>query len=120
MKKYVDFVEKNAKKLIVFIVVLNLVAFLGLFRIRINTSYETFMPKTSEQKELLDKYSKEFKSEDTMMVAVEYDGDLYSIEGLNFTVDIENKLEKIEGVEDVIGPVPKAVPVGFLKMKKNV
>ncbi|MCD6449307.1 MAG: RND family transporter [Thermotogaceae bacterium] len=118
MKRYVEFVSKNSRKVMMIIILINVIAFFGLLRIRINTSYGTFVPTKSVQEELLKKYSEEFNSQDMLMFVVEYDGDIYTLEGLNFIKNTEKILKNINGVSAVISAVPDSIPAGFLRLEK--
>ena len=60
MDKYINFMQKYRKKLLVIFIIVNILSILGLFQIKINPDFNIFMPEKSEYKETLDKMNKIF------------------------------------------------------------
>ena len=118
MERYVEFIWRNAKKVMVILIVANIVAFFGLLRLRINPDFRVFMPKNSKQIHLYEKMTKDFGSGDQIALVIEFDSDPMNINSLNHLKEIEKNLESLRSVEAVVGPVPKVVPSGFLKLEK--
>ncbi len=118
MKAYVEFLNKHVRKVMVVLMVVNLVAFLGVLKLRINPDFTVFLPNHSVQRNLYDDMVKIFGTGDQIFVVLEEKADPRNMESLNELLNLEKKIESIDGVKSAIGPVPKAVPSGFLKIEK--
>jgi len=116
MKTYIDFFKKHGKRFLILLAILNIVFFAGLFKLRINTDFTLFMAKNSKYMEILERMEGVFQSNDQLNVIFEIDEDPYSIDGLKKIRSIEKKIKNINGILDVISPIPEEVPVGFRKI----
>lgn len=112
-EKYTSFVLKNRQRIFTLVLVINILALLGLFRLHFTTEFSILMPQKSHQKEIYDRMNTIFKSGEQLAVMVKMNTDPLSREGLNEIFDIKEKLSSIEGVKTVITPVPEKFPIGF-------
>ncbi|MBO8160416.1 MAG: RND family transporter [Thermosipho sp. (in: Bacteria)] len=116
MEKYVEFFIKYKKILLIFLIVLNIFFLLGIFRIRINTDFTLFMSRNSKYVAILNKMEQTFLSNDQVNVIFELNFDPLSLEGLKKIKEIEKKIKSIDGILDVVSPLPDEIPVGFRKI----
>jgi len=112
-EKYTSFVFKNRKRIFALVLVINILALFGLFRLHFTTEFSILMPQKSHQKEIYDRMDTIFKSGEQLAVMVKMNTDPLSREGLNKVFEIKERLSSIEGVKTVITPVPEKFPVGF-------
>ena len=118
MERYVRFVEKNRKKMLIVMILLNILALIGLFRIRINPSFETLIPKNSIRVEEYRKVNDIFGTQDQLTIVLKFDGDVRNVQMLNLLKKIERDLGKIDGVKSVVGPVPSILPEGLFRIER--
>jgi len=116
MKTYVEFFKKYGKRFLILLIILNIVFFVGLFKIRINADFTLFMSKNSKYMKILDRMEEIFQSNDQFNVVIELDEDPYSIDGLKKIRNVEEKLKNLDGVLNVISPIPEEIPIGFKKI----
>ncbi len=112
MSKYVDFIKNKRKPLFAILVILNLLALVGIFHIKINPNFEVFMPDQSEYKEVLDEMNQVFSTSDQIMFLVESEGSELTRAMVQKFRDFQNYLENIESIESVKGPTPAKLAVG--------
>jgi len=111
--RYSMFVKRNRRKLLLLIIIVNIISFLGLIRIHISTNFDVFMPKKSYEKNLYDRMNKTFQSGEQLMIMVEFENNVLSVEGLKELLKISDSIKMIKGVKSVISPLPEKVPIGF-------
>jgi hypothetical protein len=116
MDKIVDFYEKHRKKLLVLLILINIISLIGVFRIRFNTDFTLFMPKNSKYEDILNEIEKDFSSKDQLNLLIEFNVSPYSLEGIKKIREYENRLKKIDGVVEIVSPLPTQIPVGFRKV----
>ncbi|KUK23272.1 MAG: Uncharacterized protein XD64_0137 [Thermotoga sp. 47_83] len=109
-EKYTSFVFKNRKRIFALVLVINILALFGLFRLHFTTEFSILMPQKSHQKEIYDRMNTIFKSGEQLAVMVKMNTDPLSREGLNKVFEIKERLSSIEGVKTVITPVPEKFP----------
>ena len=112
-EKYTSFVFKNRKKILVVVLVLNILALFGLFKLHFTTEFSILMPQKSHQKEIYERMNGIFKSGEQLVVMVKINTDPLSREGIDEIFQIKERLSSIKGVKTVIPPVPEKFPVGF-------
>ncbi|PLV59996.1 RND family transporter [Thermotoga sp. KOL6] len=112
-KKYVIFVSKNRKKLLILVLFLNIISLIGLFRLNFSVDFSIFMPQNSHQKMLYEKMMKTFGSGEQIVVMVKMDIDPLSKNGISEIFKIKELLSSVEEVKVVIPPLPEKFPVGF-------
>ena len=113
MLKYVEFVDKNRKLLVFILMVANLLAFLGILRLRINTDYELLIPKNSPHMRSYREMMKRFGSGDQLMVVLEYAENPVTPSHFAKILQMVEKLREIPGTKMVVSPIPEAIFVGF-------
>lgn len=116
-KKYVASLEKKKKLLVVLLIFLNLIAFLGLFKIKINPDFAILMPDTSTAKQFYDEMNERFNSGDQLIYMLSLDSDPENLENLFYLRKVQAKLENISGVNFVSGPAPEYVFSGLKRVK---
>ena len=98
MKKYIDFIYKARKPLLVLFVLLNVLAIYGLTQIKIETDFDIFKTQNSEYSRNLKVLEENFPSSDQMIVLTEY-----SDEEKDIIEDFEDFAASLEGVTLVKG-----------------
>lgn len=97
MKKYTNFIVKNRKFLMVLLLLLNIVALIGVTKIRLNTDFSMFSPKESIYDERLTELEETFGELNQIIVMVEHN------EFEDTTIEILRKVQKqIEEMENVV------------------
>ncbi|WP_233120238.1 RND family transporter [Thermosipho sp. 1074] len=110
------FYEKYAKKIMVFLMIINVTFFIGLFRIKLKADFSLFKLENSKYEKILNEMEKDFSSENQLNLLVEFDFNPLSLEGLKEIRELNEKLEGIDGIGKVVSPLPKEIPVGFRKV----
>ena len=112
-QRYIAFVKRKRKYLLIVLLIVNLIAFLGLMKIHISSDFNVFMPKRSQAKEIYQKMSQDFGSTDQVVVMVEFKENVFSVNGIRKLFSINDALKSVPGVKSVVPPVPEKLPVGF-------
>jgi len=112
-QRYIAFVKRKRKYLLIVFLIVNLIAFLGLMKIHISSDFNVFMPKRSQVKEIYQKMSQDFGSTDQVVVMVEFKENVFSVNGIRKLFSINDALKSVPGVKSVVPPVPEKLPVGF-------
>jgi len=112
-QRYIAFVKRKRKYLLIVLLIVNLIAFLGLMKIHISSDFNVFMPKRSQAKEIYQKMSQDFGSTDQVVVMVEFKENVFSINGIRKLFAINDALKSVPGVKSVVPPVPEKLPAGF-------
>lgn len=112
-QRYIAFVKRKRKYLLIVFLIVNLIAFLGLMKIHISSDFNVFMPKRSQAKEIYQKMSQDFGSTDQVVVMVEFKENVFSVNGIRKLFSINDALKSVPGVKSVVPPVPEKLPVGF-------
>lgn len=124
MEKYVEFIKNKRKLLIGLVLIINLLAIIGLFRIKINTSFDIFTINNSPKKEEYKEMNKAFKSSEDMLVMLEFDGEAITNENLNTYLDFMDYLNISDNISAVNSAIPEEIPVkgNFINLRdeKNV
>ncbi|WP_250880072.1 efflux RND transporter permease subunit [Thermosipho sp. 1244] len=110
------FYEKYAKKIMVFLMIINVTFFIGLFRIKLKADFSLFKLENSKYEKILNEMERDFSSENQLNLLVEFDFNPLSLEGLKEIRELNEKLEGIDGIGKVVSPLPKEIPVGFRKV----
>ncbi|QMS85082.1 efflux RND transporter permease subunit [Candidatus Xianfuyuplasma coldseepsis] len=112
MKRYVDFIFKYKKALIIGFIMINIAAIIGIIQVRLNTDFSLFTTNDSEYETTLEELVDTFGSTDQIMVLVEMDdfGDTSKSQLRN----IQGMIEGMSNVDYVQGPAPMdvATPTG--------
>ena len=112
-QRYIAFVKRKRKYLLIVLLIVNLIAFLGLMKIHISSDFNVFMPKRSQAKEIYQKMSQDFGSTDQVVVMVEFKENVFSVNGIRKLFSINDALKSVPGVKSVVPPVPEKLPAGF-------
>src|SRR6056297_2239187 len=109
--RFMKVVKKRGKVLLVLLIALNITAFIGLFRLSINTDFNLFMPDDSTAMEHYKEMTSKFGSAEQLIFLVKSDKTNKTVVLKQF-FDIQKQLD-MEAVKFVNGPVPPAIPGGF-------
>lgn len=118
MKRYAEFIERHREKILILVIMVNILAFFGLLRIRINPSFEALIPKNSTRVEDYRRMNEIFVTQDQITMMLKMDGDIRNAPGLNLLKRVEKDISNMEGVKSVVGPVPKILPKGLFRIEK--
>jgi len=94
MKKYIKFIYKYNKVLMVLFVVINIIAIFGVTRINIETSFDIFKTENSKYINNLNLLFDEFPSSDQMIIAIELEN-----HEMNDVVKFEDFLNNMDGIK---------------------
>ncbi len=111
--KLVQGFEKNQKKLFVLLVLINIAALVGVFRIHINTDFLQFIPSDSHRFSEYQEMTADFETSEQTMFLVQLERPPETAEEIAYLRRIQDLLKQIPGVSAVMGPVPEKIPVGF-------
>lgn len=109
MKKYVDFIFKYKKILIIALVSLNLFALAGVFRISLNTDFSIFSSKDSEYEIRLNELEDIFGELNQIIVLVEHD-EFNDNVVIDFA-DLQKDITEISSVNYVQGVAPESLSI---------
>ena len=73
MEKYIGFIKKNRKILLILLVIINILAIWGVFKIRLDSDFQIFTPTESIYKDKIEAMSKFFPSSDQLIIQIEID-----------------------------------------------
>jgi len=99
MKRYIDFIYKFQKPLMVLFVLINITAIVGVFNLKIETNFDIFKIEGSIYQQHLDTLEAEFPTSDQMIVMIE-------------DVDMDSEAEKVADFEAFLNDMPS---VKFVK-----
>lgn len=116
-KKYVDLLEKKKTFFVVFLVLINLLAFFGLLKVKINPDFAILMPDSSNAKQLYDEMNERFNAGDQLIYMLSLEDNPDNIESLFDLRKIQLGLENIPGVNFVSGPAPEYIFSGIRTIK---
>ncbi len=111
MEKYAHFAAEKPHFFLALIMVMNVLAIIGIFMIKINPEVKRIFGEENEAMKRLEKMEDIFQSGEEMGVLI-HDETLPSAEGFKKILDVQKRLENIDGVKKVIG-VPEKVFKGF-------
>lgn len=112
MLSYVNFIKNHRKPLFLMLIILNLLSLIGIFKIRLNSNFEVFMPEQSEYIGTLDEMNEVFSTSDQIMFLIENNGSNLTVDLLCEYREFQQHLENIENVQSVIGAGPKTLALG--------
>lgn len=110
MKKYIRFIEKYRKLLLIMLIVINIIAILGITKIRINTNFDIFSAKNSIYRENFKEMDKYFNSSEQLMILIENDN--LDSEAIKKWYDFQSFLNNLENITYVNGPAPEKITIG--------
>lgn len=109
MKKYVDVLSKNKKIFIILLVVINITAVFGLFRIKLNTDFDIFSTKGSKYESLMIDTNESFGELSQIMIILEKDG--LTKDDLNDVREFQEFLNNVPNVESIQGVAPQMIVI---------
>ncbi|KLO23157.1 efflux RND transporter permease subunit [Marinitoga sp. 1155] len=111
MEKYVDLLLKNKKKLLFLLGIINLIALIGLFHIKINVDMKTFLPTDSNYIKSYDLIEKKYDLSDQLIVMLEIEKNpLEDIKTYKKIWQLQRDIEKINGVNFISSLFPQSLP----------
>jgi len=119
VEKYVEFIKKNRKKLIILFVIINIFAVIGLFRIQINPAFNIFMPEESKYKQSLDTMNKHFSNSEQITYLLESNYSKINIENIKKFRAFQSFLEQQNNIKYINGPTPQSIPTGRESINLN-
>ena len=109
MKKYTDFIFSKKKVLIVLFMLINIVAIIGITKIKLNTDFASFSPDESIYEDRLDEMEEIFGELNQLIVLVEVDE--VNDRSLSSMSAIQRSLEAIENIDFVQGTAPEQLMI---------
>jgi len=101
MKKYTTFINKNKKVLMIIFMLVNIVAFIGVTKIKFNTDFSVFSSKETVYQDRLDNLEEIFGELNQIVVLVEHpDFDIQTTQDLR---TIQASIEAMDNVTFVEG-----------------
>ncbi|WP_461206492.1 efflux RND transporter permease subunit [Clostridium sp. DL1XJH146] len=111
MEKYVEFIKSKRKILVVIVLLINILAIIGLFRIRINTDFNIFTINDSPKKEEYTAMNETFPASEDILVMLEFQEDNITSENINTFLDFVDYLNSDENISYVNSSIPEEIPV---------
>lgn len=112
MKRYIDFIYKFQKPLMLLFILINITAIYGVFQLDIQTDFDIFKIENSEYLEHLNILEKEFPTSDQILIMVEdVDKNDAQITELENALENMNQIEAVKGIHTAL-PFPKELISG--------
>lgn len=109
MLKYILFVKKHFKKILVSIVITNILALIGVFQLHISTDFSMFGSEDSVYTERMARSEELFGNSTQIVILVEQEGEL-TMADINNAISLTAELESVAGVSRV-ETIPSVIPV---------
>jgi len=109
MKKYVHFINNNKKILIIIFMIVNIIALVGVTKIRFNTDFSIFSTKESVYQNRLDELEETFGDLNQIIVLVEHPN--FNDETIQDLRYIQANIELMENIDYVQGVAPKELVI---------
>ncbi len=109
MKKYVHFINNNKKILIIIFMIVNIIALVGVTKIRFNTDFSVFSTKESVYQDRLDELEETFGDLNQIIVLVEHPN--FNDETIQDLRYIQANIELMENIDYVQGVAPKELVI---------
>ncbi|WP_165973983.1 efflux RND transporter permease subunit [Marinitoga lauensis] len=121
MERYVEFIFKNRKKLLVLLVLINIVALIGLIQIKFNVDMKTFLPADSKYLKSYNIIEKKYNLSDQLIVMLETDKNpLNDIDTYKKLWSLQRELEKINGINFISSLFPQTLPGYNIKSPEDI
>ena len=111
MEKYADLAARKPQIFLAIVMIMNVLAIIGIFMLRINPEVKQIYGGENQAMRDLQKMEEIFQSGEQLGILL-YDETLPSAEGFKRVLEVQKKLESIDGVKKVIG-IPEKVFKGF-------
>ncbi|MBN2604494.1 MAG: RND family transporter [Bacilli bacterium] len=112
MNKYTLFIFKHKKALIILLMLLNVMAIIGITKIRLNTDFSMFSPDVSIYQERLDELENTFGELSQIIVLVEHD--TFTNDVIYDLREIQSNLEMNEHIVYVQGVAPESLLINHV------
>ncbi len=109
MKSYVNLLLKYRKKFLLLLIIVNIVAVIGVFRINFDTDFAIFSTKTSVHQELLDKTDETFGGLSQIVILLE--DETFTKEDVVFLSEFQTFLGNNSNVLAVQGNSPESIVI---------
>jgi len=109
MEKYITFIKNNNKSLLILFIIINIIAFMGVIRIRFNTDFSIFSSKETVYQDRLDNLEETFGALNQIVVLVEHPR--YDVETTQDLRNIQEAIEEMDNITFVQGVAPKELPL---------
>jgi len=111
-------VKKNQNIFLILIGILNIIALIGLFQIKINPSFDVFYPSDSQYKLAYDKMRTNYNAGEPITILFELNEPLFNVKGIKKLRKLNNLIQSI-GINDIHLPIPDPVqtPHGMIPLK---
>ncbi len=116
MNNYVNFIKRYRKPLLGLLVVINILALLGVFQVKINPEFGVFMPVDSKHKKILDEMNKYFPSSEQIMFLVEQNNKDITVDLITKFRNFQTFLESINEIKLINGPTPESLSTGSINI----
>ncbi len=111
-EKFINIVKKHRKIFLIIFIGLNIIALIGVFKIKVNTNFSIFMPAESKELEEYNEMSEKFgSSEQLLFLAQSDESNIQNV--LSAFFQIQEKINQIDGIMYVNGPIPPVIPSGL-------
>ncbi|WP_053001212.1 efflux RND transporter permease subunit [Kosmotoga pacifica] len=116
-KGYVDALSRGKKLFFVLLVLINFLALIGVFKIRINPDITTLLLSDSPANKAYSEMEKLFNSGEQLIFVVELPEYRDEVEKFKELRRLQSNLESLEGISSISGPTPKTVFSGLRAIK---
>ncbi|GAB6189688.1 RND family transporter [Marinitoga arctica] len=121
MEKYTNFIFKNRKKLLILLVLINIIALLGIFRIKLNVDMKTFLPSDSNYLNSYKIIEEKYNLSDQLVVMLETEKNpLIDINTYKKLWSLQRELEKIDGINIISSIFPESLPGYNIKTSEDI
>ncbi len=117
MKKYTAFINTHKKGLMIIFALINIIAFLGVIKIRFNPDFSIFSSKETVYQDRLDSLEESFGTLNQIVVLVEHPR--FDTQTMTDLRTIQSDLEDMDNVVFVEGVAPKELPVNNVMVPIN-
>jgi len=101
MKNYIDFLDKNKYKIILFITLLTALLSLSLRNLAYEGNYRIWFDEESKIITEYDNFRDTFSGDDTFVIAFKEEKGIFSDKAINTILNLTEELKKIQGVQKV-------------------
>jgi len=112
MKRYVAFIGTHRRPLFALFALLNILALIGLFQVKIETEFSVFTPDKSEHMSVMKEMEEIFPSSEQITLLVNTEKSELSVHLLKQLRSIQKYLESVPHVNTVTGPAPETMYLG--------
>lgn len=111
MKTYVKFVEKHRKPLFMLFALINIIAIIGIFQLRLNPDFAIFTTDNSIHKTYIDRMDSIFPASEQILFVIDTGDSILTRKGVEQIGRFQAFADSLEHVDIVTGPVPSSIPM---------